>query len=303
MEQNIFHDIYYYEDTAFPFQMTCVTKDIVDANRQEYYDYHWHEEPQFTLVIKDKVIIQVNGIEYELHKGEGLFINCGCLHCTPTIYNGEYISFNFHTKFLSFFSGSRMEQNYVFPYVTNPAFQVKVLSPTVDWEREVLDIMAKLESIMCDDNFFAPEYLISIKTVEIWYLLIKHISSEVTKQPQQYFIKQQRIHKMLEYIHQHYSENLSTKDIADAANISVGECCRCFKTVLLTTPQKYLSKYRINKAIELLNSTGYTITEIAQMVGFNYTSHFIEHFKRNTNMTPNAYRSKKSRGGCLVFRI
>lgn len=103
--------------------------------------------------------------------------------------------------------GSRMEQNYVFPYVTSPSFQVKVLSPTVEWELEVLVIMAKLESIMCDDNLSAPEYLISIKTVEIWYLLIKHISSEVTKQPQQCFIKQQRIHEMLGYIHQHYSEN------------------------------------------------------------------------------------------------
>lgn len=295
MEQNIFHDIYYYEDTAFPFQMTRVTRELVEANRQEYYDYHWHEEPQFTLILKDRVKFQVNGVEYELHKGEGFFINCGCLHCTPTINNGEYVSFNFHTKFLSFFTGSRMEQNYVLPFINNTAFQVKIFSPTIEWEQKILNMMGELESIMCDENKFAPEYLISVKTVEMWYLLINHLSKERMKQPQQYNNKQQRIHEMLSCIHLRYSDNLTTKDIADAANISVGECCRCFKTVLLTTPQKYLNKYRINKAIELLNSTGYSITEIAQRVGFNYTSHFIEHFKNNTNSTPNAYRRKRGR--------
>lgn len=293
MEQNIFQDIYYYKDTAFPFQMTRVTKEIVEVNRQEYYDYHWHEEPQFTFVLKDKVKFQVNGVEYELQKGEGFFINCGCLHCTPTINNGEYVSFNFHTKFLSFFTGSRMEQNYVLPFINNTAFQVKIFSPTIEWEKKILNMMGELESIICDENMFAQEYLISIKTVEMWYLFIKHLSKKIMNQPQQYNIKQQRIHDMLSYIHRHYSDNLAIKDIADAANISVGECCRCFKTVLLINPKKYLNKYRVNKAIELLNSSCYSITQIAQMVGFNYTSHFIEHFKKNTNSTPNAYRRKK----------
>jgi len=189
MEQHIFHDIYYYEDAAFPFQMTRVTKELVEVNRQEYYDYHWHEEPQFALVLKDKVKFLINGIEYELHNGEGFFVNCGCLHCTPKINNSEYVSFNFHTKFLSFFTGSRMEQDYVLPFISNTAFPVKIFSPTIEWENKILEMMSKLESIMCDENMFAPEYLISIKTVELWYLFIKHLPREITNHPQQYNIK------------------------------------------------------------------------------------------------------------------
>ncbi|WP_373370339.1 helix-turn-helix domain-containing protein [Irregularibacter muris] len=42
----------------------------------------------------------------------------------------------------------------------------------------------------------------------------------------------------------------------------------------------------------MLNTSNYSITEIAGMVGFNYSSHFIQIFKKKMHKTPNEYRKK-----------
>lgn len=84
---------------------------------------------------------------------------------------------------------------------------------------------------------------------------------------------------MLSFIHKNYSNNLTLKEIADTAHLSVSECTRGFKKGILMTPYFYLIKYRINKSCDLLIATDYTITEIAQRVGFNNANHFIQSFK------------------------
>ncbi|EDM63212.1 hypothetical protein DORLON_01532 [Dorea longicatena DSM 13814] len=38
-------------------------------------------------------------------------------------------------------------------------------------------------------------------------------------------------------------EEIHLKDIAEAASVSVGECCRCFQNMVRTTPNQYLMEY------------------------------------------------------------
>ena len=52
----------------------------------------------------------------------------------------------------------------------------------------------------------------------------------------------------------------------------------------------YLLNARINKAKLLLKTTDYTISEIADELGYYDTSHFINQFKKIVGCSPNAYR-------------
>lgn len=52
----------------------------------------------------------------------------------------------------------------------------------------------------------------------------------------------------------------------------------------------YLNKIRTEKSIEMLTNTDNSITEIALMVGFSSTSHFIKVFKNLMKITPSKYR-------------
>ncbi|WP_413668000.1 chromate resistance protein ChrB domain-containing protein [Mucilaginibacter sp. Mucisp86] len=52
----------------------------------------------------------------------------------------------------------------------------------------------------------------------------------------------------------------------------------------------YIRKLRIEKAIGLMTSTSYSLTEIAYLTGFSDQSHFNRIFKKQTGQTPSIYK-------------
>jgi len=59
----------------------------------------------------------------------------------------------------------------------------------------------------------------------------------------------------------------------------------------------YMRKMRIQKAIELMDATDYSLTEIAYLTGFSDQSHFNRIFKKQTGENPSTYKknSQKSK--------
>ena len=58
----------------------------------------------------------------------------------------------------------------------------------------------------------------------------------------------------------------------------------------------YIRKLRIEKAIELLNNSNYSLTEIAYLTGFSDQSHFTRIFKSTTGKNPSTYRKELKKG-------
>jgi YesN/AraC family two-component response regulator len=52
----------------------------------------------------------------------------------------------------------------------------------------------------------------------------------------------------------------------------------------------YIRKQRIEKAIDYLNNSAYSLTKIAYLTGFSDQSHFTRIFKKNTGKSPSEYR-------------
>ena len=55
---------------------------------------------------------------------------------------------------------------------------------------------------------------------------------------------------------------------------------------------EYIRKLRIEKAIEYLNTSNYSLTKIAYLTGFSDQSHFTRIFKKHTGQNPSVYRKK-----------
>ncbi len=55
---------------------------------------------------------------------------------------------------------------------------------------------------------------------------------------------------------------------------------------------EYVRKLRIEKAINLIENSSHTLTEIAYMTGFSDQSHFTRIFKLHTGKNPSSYRKK-----------
>ena len=69
-------------------------------------NWHWHEEIQFCLVLSGSMQVIVQNKKYELQRGDGIFINTGCIHMTSSKSNppAKYLCLNIHPQIFSFFS-------------------------------------------------------------------------------------------------------------------------------------------------------------------------------------------------------
>jgi AraC family transcriptional regulator of adaptative response / methylphosphotriester-DNA alkyltransferase methyltransferase len=98
-------------------------------------------------------------------------------------------------------------------------------------------------------------------------------------------------HRAIEYIDTHYSEPLTLGVIADSLHINQYHLHRIFKRIVGVTPVEYLLQERISKAKRLLKESNLSVTEIAVAVGFVNAAHFSTVFRKQTGLSPSAYRS------------
>ncbi|OME92272.1 MULTISPECIES: AraC family transcriptional regulator [Paenibacillus] len=283
-----------YPDRSFPYIMYTHTLFTSVPEGRGFNDLHWHEELQITLVTKGTLVIQVNGIDHELKTGQAILINKGILHVTTQLsHDGEYVSFNFPEKLLAFHTDSTMEEKYVLPY-TRSSFVSIVITEIAEWEKRVLDMLWNMQRVFNGSKSWGWEYEISIKTVQLWFILISNLSLPQEEAPKHAKRQQERLQLMLSFIHQNYSNPITLREISDTAHLSISECTRSFKKTVHMTPYEYLIKYRIKKSCELLVSSEDTITEIARKVGFNHVNHFIQSFKKDQGKTPKGFREFRS---------
>lgn len=104
------------------------------------------------------------------------------------------------------------------------------------------------------------------------------------------------IAKSLQYIEEHYQENISVSEIADILHISDGHFRRTFKEEVGMSSGDYLTAYRIKKAKELLQRDNLKIVDIYKKVGFASSQYFSSTFKKMTGISPKDYRESLSRG-------
>jgi len=104
---------------------------------------------------------------------------------------------------------------------------------------------------------------------------------------------QQLVRQAMACIHTRYAEPLSREDIARHVGINADYLTDCFRQELSITPMTYLRRYRIRQARELLETTDFSIMQVALEVGFSESAHFTRTFQREVGMTPRAYRSNR----------
>jgi AraC-like DNA-binding protein len=96
---------------------------------------------------------------------------------------------------------------------------------------------------------------------------------------------------IIQYIDENISnKNISLNDIGDAVGLSPSYVSKVFKECYGYNYLEYLSRGRISRAVEYLKEDTYSISEIADMVGFASTQSFLRVFQKYQKTTPGKFR-------------
>ena len=100
------------------------------------------------------------------------------------------------------------------------------------------------------------------------------------------------ISKGIEYIQEHYHEDLTLDQVSKYLGINKCYFCSLFKRATDLTFSQFLNKVRIEASKQRLIHSTDSVLDIALAVGFNNHNYFTSTFKKVMGITPNVYRQK-----------
>ena len=86
--------------------------------------------------------------------------------------------------------------------------------------------------------------------------------------------------RALDYIHSHFDDRITIQGLCEKTFLSRSTFLRSFQAVCGMSPIEYLNNYRCQKAVEMLETTNRSKTEIAHICGFYDLSHMERMLKK-----------------------
>jgi len=102
----------------------------------------------------------------------------------------------------------------------------------------------------------------------------------------------ERLNKVYKYVINNYQQDITLKNAASVANLSVPSFCRYFKQRTGKTFIQLLNEIRISYACRYLLEEDIPIEKICYICGYTNVSYFIKQFKSITKFTPLSYKKK-----------
>lgn len=264
-----------------------------DAGIQHYSEMrvcseHLHDFIEFVYVLRGRSSHTVDGKTYIVKRGDMLVINYGQKH---SIDSGscEYINIFLKPEYIN---ESLRDQANAFALLDLAEFSdfrktlvgIKNLVTFTDFERATVEnIVVNLE--------------IELKNIPVGYELSAHswfnlllvlIFRKMSLLQTEDFdcISEE----LLEYIKAHCHEKLEMNKVAAMCHYNPSYFSRVFKNFVGESFTNYVKNARIERAMQLLASTGMRIHDICYEVGYTDATKFFKDFREIAGIAPRAYR-------------
>lgn len=260
---------------------------FVDRYHEQYImPLHWHREFEIIQVKSGFLKIFLNNTGYTLCAGENIIICGGTLHRSNPTEDCVYECAVFDPLMLCKHKNDAACK-YILP-VTNGVFK---LLPNCANGKEVAKIISELFVSLKNRENELKIYSLLYDMFFTFYkeeLIIKSVLHERTKK------QSDNINKILQYIKDNYSGNISLADLANVSGLNEKYVCKLFKKYTSVTPTEYINGLRTEHACHLMIHSDLSVTEAALESGFNDLSYFSKIFKRIKGETPREYKRNHS---------
>ena len=256
-------------------------------------DWHWHHELEFLYVAEGTALCLIGTKKIELHKGSGIFINSGVLHRFEAHSSTLAPNIVFSPTLLAP-ENSLIYEKYILP-VINSSVPYQIFSSSNSVENHILQLLLQIFTIQeteQDHELYTTQLLF-----QLWNTLQRNMDwTSDSNSIHRLNHKQARLQAMMQYIHDHYMEEITLEMIAASAAISKSGALHIFQSGIHCSPVAYLIQHRLTQAAEQLYITQKSVSSIAKETGFASSSYFCRKFRQYYHMSPNEYRKKKISG-------
>lgn len=239
---------------------------------------HWHRSLELTFVRKGEVNLWINNHKQVIKEGEFILVNSGQIHKLDAQYPEEC------ETIIVIISYQFLKKN--FPDMEHLFFDINRTDEQKDRLRELYETFRTLD--------YHPNPYQSFMTTaciyEILYILMNHYQDIDGRNQTQMSLKK---HEVLDFIEDHYQEDLSLHYIAQHFYMSEEHFSRAFHDFCGINFKAYLTNYRLYCSFRDVVGSEKSMQDIAFEHGFSNVKAFITAFKKSYHLTPYQYRKQQ----------
>lgn len=224
---------------------------------------HYHETSYLTFVLQGGALAKKRMDEVECFPGTLTFYHAGEPH--QCLHQADF------TKSINF----EIEPQF---YIENEISEA-VLNSSIKQNPNVKFVMLKIyKELQIKDEF-------SDSSIEMSLLgLVKSKKALENKRPVW-------IDKIQEILNDKWNEEVTLQDLSAFANVHPITVSKHFSKYFACTFGEYRRRLKIEKALQLIRTSKFSLTEIAYECGFYDQSHFTRTFKKLTGFLPKHYEN------------
>ncbi|MBW8347827.1 AraC family transcriptional regulator [Bacillus sp. IITD106] len=254
----------------------------------EMPDHHYHDGYEILYLVSGNVYYFIEGKTYHVTNGTLLVINKNAVHKLVNSSNTtfERVTLLFKSEFIEDILNSSWSYD-VFSIFSSRQNILRLESK----DQNLIETL--FDKIINEFSFHPPGYEDSLKLflLEVLIFIKRLMDTKYKYNEVETTFTHKKVFEIVNFINQHYYEQLTIESISKKFYISSSYFCKVFKENTGFTFIEYLNNIRIKEAISLLKENRYKVGEIAEKVGFESLTHFGRVFKKITGYSPVQYRN------------
>lgn len=242
---------------------------------------HWHKEFEIVRVLSGHFELFLDNVRHSLSAGDLLFISGGTIH-HGLPENCVYECLVFDLGVLRVGKADAIS-DLLLPLIHKTA----ELNCTVQGDET---LSATVDTLVSSMKNRAPYD--ALKICGLFYAVFYRLyeTGMVQKCAEHGDKKAASVRRLIDWIDDHYTEEITLAKLAEISGFSEKYLCRVFKEYTSESPIHYLNGLRIEHACHALGSGTQSITDVAYNCGFNDSSYFCRLFKQYKGVSPQIYR-------------
>lgn len=271
--------------TPYSITRTCT------KNGQPDILFHWHRDLELIYVHEGTAQFHIDYDYFHSEAGDIILIRPNALHSIHPIEHEEHImdALNFQLDLLGYSTLDQVSLHYLQPLDHGQLDFVRVIKPCDPAYQEIKAcLLSALEIGYERKDFF--ELALKAQLHQLLYLLFAHNYVRSKEISLEGYRKEEKIRTIIDYISDHYAEELTVDLLAQLCGYSPTHFMNFFKKHLGSSSMEYIIQFRLRKACQLLEHSSLSILDISSQVGFNNLSNFNRQFKKYYQTSPSQYR-------------
>ena len=236
------------------------------------YPLHRHNNYEIEYVREGSGTVIINGFPYEFSVGTLWFSSMTDFH-------------EFHSTGKIALSSISFRADWIEPELLNHLSKGTIIQ---NYSAEIINRFSNEYQSHAFGNALYIKHLLGCILIDLARVIEKENTEKI------YTGLSQPVSIALQYIQNHFTEDIKLSDISRIVGLAPTYFSSCFHREFGTTFQSYLVDIRLQAAKKLLSSTKTSVIDICYLCGFSNYANFNRAFKNKHNITPLQYRKLKT---------